>query len=196
VAATVQSESEFQSWAILWLNTFLRISSLQWRMSNLSLFSLVHLLSALRKNISGSSRSNPFIILNTWIISPQRRLKCSDGNLRACSLSSYDRCLRWGINLVTRFVSYRSDIWGAIWYSHTPGGIWQESWIVAVECLRQYKRRSFWWASVVYWPCLQRMIHDPRIGEHHQQTLLDPFYWSWLQLDTPHLITSLLVTMT
>ena len=28
VAATVPSESEFQSWTILWLNTFLRTSSL------------------------------------------------------------------------------------------------------------------------------------------------------------------------
>jgi len=93
VAATVPSESEFQSWTIFWRNTFLRISSQLWRMSNLSLCPLVHLPSALKKNISGSSQSNPFVILNTWIIFPRRRLKSSDGNLRACSLSSYDRCL-------------------------------------------------------------------------------------------------------
>jgi len=38
VVATVPPESEFQSWTILWLNTFLQTSSLLWRASNLFLF--------------------------------------------------------------------------------------------------------------------------------------------------------------
>ena len=68
--ATVISESEFQSHTILWLNTFLRISSLLWHISNLSLRPLVHHPSALRKNNSGSNRSSQFMILYTWIMSP------------------------------------------------------------------------------------------------------------------------------
>jgi len=77
MASIVPSESEF-----------LRTSSVLWCTSNLSLYPLHHP-SALRNNISGSSRSNPFMILNSWIISLLQCLKSSDGNLRACNLSSY-----------------------------------------------------------------------------------------------------------
>jgi len=66
VAATVPSESEFQSWTFVWLNMFLWTSRLLWRTSNLFLCPMVHRPSALRKNISGSRRSN--MILNTWIL--------------------------------------------------------------------------------------------------------------------------------
>ena len=68
-----------------------KYSLLLWRTSNLSLRPLVHRPSALRNNISGSSRSNPFMIL-----------KPSDDNLRASNLSPYGRCFRRGINLVAR----------------------------------------------------------------------------------------------
>ena len=100
VAATGIPESEFQSCSILWLNTFLWISSLLWNISSLSWCPLVHRPSALRRNNSGSSWSSPFMILYTWIMSPRWRLESSDCSLRACSLSSYGKCFRWGINLV------------------------------------------------------------------------------------------------
>jgi len=85
VAATVPSESEFQSWTILWLNTLLRTSSLLWPMNNLSLCPLVHCPSALRKNISGSGQSNPFLILNTWIISDRPNGRATFKNNEATS---------------------------------------------------------------------------------------------------------------
>ena len=119
VAATVISENEFQSCTIVWLNTLFWISSVLWRISSLSLCSLVHRPSALRKNNSGSIRSSTFTILHTWIMSPRWRLKSRDGSLRDCSLCSYSKCFRWWINLVaraesSRFVAYQADVGDAI----------------------------------------------------------------------------------
>ena len=89
------SGREFQSWTVLWLKIFLLNSSLHRPLNNFWLWPLLLLLGGKTKKLLGSSLSTPFIILNTWIISPRCLLKSKDGSFTNLSRSSYGRTNAW-----------------------------------------------------------------------------------------------------
>ena len=61
------------------------------------------------KKLWGSSLSIPFIVLNTWIISPRCLLKSKDGSFRNLSQSSYGRWLMLRISLVALLCTFSTS---------------------------------------------------------------------------------------
>ena len=109
--------SEFQSFTVLWLNDPFLTFSLLLRLKSFFLWPLVFDFFLNSKMLLGSILSMPVTILYTWIMSPRRRLCCSDGNFSSLSLSPYSKWL----TLFTSFVALRCTFSISFWSSLNLG---------------------------------------------------------------------------